>query len=102
MVVSPPALASGRRVHEVVMHLLAAAEMDLFEQAGVEEMLEGAINRGLGDAVLGFPQFQQQFLGLEGPAKRLHGLEDRQALRGILEAALPEELAEEMFGTLHR
>jgi len=79
---------------KIIICLLVAAEHHLLEQPGVEQMLERAVYGGLGNPVIPFAQIQQQFLGLKRPAETLHGVENRQALGGVLELALPEKLAE--------
>jgi hypothetical protein len=110
MVVSPPtaadsATASGAGafggIDEIVMGLLAGAEVDLLEKASVEEMLERAVNGSLGSADRGFAEFQEKFFGFEGTAKFLDGFENGEALGGVLELSLAEEVAEEVLGGLH-
>ena len=50
-------------IHEVVMGLFSAAEVDLFDQAGLHQMVECAVDGGFGDAKIAFAEFQEQFLG---------------------------------------
>ena len=75
-------------IHEVVMGLFSAAEMDLFDQAGLHQMFERAVDGGLGNAKIAFAQFQEQFLGFKRAAELLHGLDDGEALCGVFQVAL--------------
>jgi len=87
-------------VDEVIVGLLAAAvggRGHLVEEAGIAEVLEGAVDGGLGDAVSAFAEFEEEFLGLEGASEFLHGLENGGAFGGELEAARAEEIAENLF-----
>lgn len=88
-------------IDEVVVGLFAAAVgrgRDLVEEAGIAKVLEGAIDGGLGDAVGAFAEFEKKFLGFEGAAELLDGLEDGGALGGVLKAARAEEFAEDLLG----
>jgi hypothetical protein len=100
---SPAAAGAGAfgGVDEIVVGLLADAEVDLFEETGVEEMLEGAVDGGLGSADGGFAEFQEKFFGFEGPAEFLDDLENGEALGGVLELSLAKEVAEEVLGSWH-
>ena len=88
-------------VDEVVVGLLAAAEEDLLDEAGVEEVLEGAVDGGFGDAVVGFAEGEEEFFGFKGAAEFLDGFEDGEAFGGVLELALVEEVAENVLGGVH-
>jgi hypothetical protein len=88
-------------IDEVIVGLFAAAvgrRRDLVEEAGVAEVLEGAIDGGLRDAVGAFAEFEEEFLGFEGVAEFLDGLEDGGTLGGEFEVARAEEFAEDLLG----
>jgi hypothetical protein len=99
---SPAAAGAGAfgGVDEIVVGLLAHAEVDLFEETGVKEMLEGAVDGGLGGADGGFAEFQEKFFGFEGAFELLDGFEDGEALGGELEFSLAEEVAKDVLGVL--
>jgi hypothetical protein len=88
-------------VDKIVVGLFSAAEEDLLDEAGVKEVLEGAVDGGFGDAVVGFAEGEEEFLGLEGTAELLDGFENGEAFRGVLQLALMEEVAENMLRGIH-
>jgi len=88
-------------VDEVVVSLFAAAEVDLFEEARVEEVFEGAVDGGFGSAVGAFAEGEEKFFGFEGTAEFLDGVEDGEAFGGELQASLAEEIAKDMLGGIH-
>ena len=86
---------------EVVVGLFAGAEEDLFEEAGVEEVFEGAIDGGFGDAEVGFAEGEEEFVGFERAGEAFDGLEEGGAFGGVFELALAEEVAEDLLGGGH-
>lgn len=85
-------------VDEVVVGLFASAEVNLLEQAGIDEVLEGSVDGGFGDAVIVFAEVEEEFLGLEGAGEFFGGGEDGPAFSREFELALVEEVFEELFG----
>lgn len=88
-------------IDEVKVGLLTAAIgrwWDLIEQAGIAEVLEGAVNSGLGDALGSVTQLEEEFFRFKGSAELLDGLKYGGTLRGELEAAQAEEFAKNLLG----
>lgn len=91
-------VVGGVGVDEVVVGLFAGAEVDLLEEGGVDEVFDGAVDGGFGDAVVGVAEFEEEFFGFEGAAEFLDGVEDGEALGGEFELVLAKKVAKEMFG----
>lgn len=70
-------------------------EEDLFEDTGVLEVREGAVDRGAADAVAEFFQIIHQLLGFEEFGLAQSGVEDHRALGGEFEFFAVEVPAED-------
>ena len=90
----------GLHAHQVAGGLAAKRELvvgagridqDLFDDLRFEQVLERAVDRGLGHAVLGVLHLGQQFVGLEDAFLAEHGVEDKRAFGGELEPLAFEE-----------
>ena len=82
------------------MRLVPTAEVHLLNEICIEQVLQRAVDRRLGSARGGLAKGKKKFLGFEGSAKMLHGVENGKAFGREFQFALMEVLAKDMLGAI--
>ena len=73
----------------------AGVDQHLLDDLGLEQVLEGAVDRGLGHPVVGAAHVREQFVGLKDPVLAQHRVEDQRPLCGELQPLTLKEAAED-------